>query len=59
MIFNTIRNFYIDNNISIIGNSFDYFYNQSLFYDTDYHLNKKGIKINTQKIIKEMKDDTL
>lgn len=45
--------------IKVLGNGFDGIYDKSLFFDTVYHLNKKGKKINTERIIKLLDKELL
>ena len=56
--FNLINNFYEKRGISVLGNASDFFYdNVSLFYNSIYHLNNKGRKINTDKIISMLQEE--
>ncbi|MDF2678632.1 MAG: hypothetical protein K0Q97_2986 [Bacillota bacterium] len=52
--FNFLESYFSENNISVIGSPYDSFYDISLFHDTNYHLNEKGMTIRTEYIIKQI-----
>ena len=52
--FASIRNLYIDNNIHFSGESRDYLFPQSMFFDTEYHLNTLGVANRTNQTIKDL-----
>ncbi len=49
---NTIKK---NTDIEFVGNPEDYLYDSELFYDSSYHLNGRGRKIRSQKLINELK----
>jgi len=40
--------------LNYIGEPFDYMYNKSLYFNTNFHLNNIGRKIRTEQIIKDL-----
>lgn len=50
--FQSIKQFYKKLEIPLLGKPEDFMYENSLFYDTSYHLNAQGVKQRTQQIIK-------
>ncbi|MCG5058934.1 MAG: hypothetical protein KA714_13325 [Limnoraphis sp. WC205] len=54
--FTSIIQFYQALNVPILGQPQDFMYDQSLFYDNNYHLNRQGIEIRTQKTIDFFKE---
>jgi hypothetical protein len=42
-------------NVPVVNNSYDFIYEDSLFFDTQYHLNKSGRELRTQKLISIIK----
>ncbi len=51
-IFQQIESFYKGIGVPILGKYSDFMYDQSMFYDSRYHLNNKGVRIRTKQIIK-------
>ncbi|WP_421658242.1 hypothetical protein [Leptothermofonsia sp. ETS-13] len=49
--FQKIENFYRSINVPVIGKYRDSMYEKSLFYDTNYHLNDRGVRHRTQQLI--------
>ncbi len=48
---NRLKAFMVQNNINVLGEPYDFFYDKELFYDTYYHLNHQGVTIRTSKLI--------
>lgn len=46
------------NNVDILGHPNDFLFDVKYFYDTNYHLNDKGMSIRTQKIIQMLQSQT-
>lgn len=49
--FDSIKEFYKNLKVPMIGEPQDFMYNKSLFYDSMYHLNAKGVTQRTQQLI--------
>lgn len=49
--FKSIKNFYQSLDIPILGQPQDFMYDVSLFYDTAYHLNDRGMHQRTEQVI--------
>lgn len=49
--FNSIKKFYENNNVPVIGTAEDFMYDNSMFYDSNYHLHDRGVKIRTLQLI--------
>jgi hypothetical protein len=49
--FDNLTKYFADHNILTIGKPTDFFFNEDLFYDTNYHLNQKGVTMRTQQLI--------
>ncbi|MDY6802761.1 MAG: hypothetical protein SXA11_03010 [Cyanobacteriota bacterium] len=49
--FQSIKDFYQSIDVPILGEPRDFMYDPSLFYDTIYHLNDRGTRRRTQKLI--------
>lgn len=49
--FQSIKDFYQSINVRILGEPKDFMYDRSFFYDTIYHLNDRGTRIRTKKLI--------
>ncbi len=43
--------------IPIVGTSQEFAFNDSLFFNTEYHLNKKGLDLRSELIIKELRNN--
>lgn len=54
--FLNLKNYFKNNNIDVFGNPYEFFYSKEYFYDSFYHLNKKGAKIHTEQLIDILKD---
>jgi hypothetical protein len=54
--FNDLVEYFRMHNIQILGQPRDFILPQSLFYDTEYHLNSTGMTIRTQKVIKLLQE---
>lgn len=50
--FQKIRNFYASIEVPVVGKPYDSMYEQSLFYDTAYHLNDEGVRKRTHQLLK-------
>ncbi|MGB6297650.1 MAG: hypothetical protein WBF90_15900 [Rivularia sp. (in: cyanobacteria)] len=50
----SIRKFYQQNNVPVIGKPEDVMYDKSMFYDSAYHLHDRGMKIRTLQLIKSI-----
>lgn len=50
--FKSIVDFYQSINVPVIGNYRDFMYDKDLMYDSNYHLNDRGVKIRTSQLIK-------
>lgn len=48
---NSIKSFYQNINISILGKPEDFMYDKSLFYNTIYHLHERGTRQRTKQLI--------
>jgi len=53
--FRDLENYYHEYGIQTIGKPLDYFYSVDYFYDTPYHLNKKGMTIRTEQLLQQLK----
>jgi hypothetical protein len=53
--FNNLVSYFEKNNINILGHPNDFLFRQSLFYDTNYHLNDQGMTIRTKQMIELLK----
>ena len=53
--FNMLEKFYNDNEINVISEPHLSMYSKEFFYDTQYHMNIKGSKIRTIKMISDLK----
>ncbi|MEB3219529.1 MAG: hypothetical protein VKN72_25290 [Nostocales cyanobacterium 94392] len=51
----SITNFYETNNVPVIGKPEDFMYDKSMFYDSNYHLHDRGVKIRTLQLIELIK----
>ncbi|MFZ5448087.1 MAG: hypothetical protein ACOZFS_05555 [Thermodesulfobacteriota bacterium] len=49
--FNELQRFFAEHNISTIGTPPDFFFAKDFFYDSQYHLNQKGMAIRTDQLI--------
>ena len=49
--FKKIEQFYANLQIPLLGKPEDFMYDKSMFYDTSYHLNDRGVRYRTQQII--------
>lgn len=49
--FQSIKDFYQSIEVDILGQAQDFMYDRSFFYDTIYHLNDRGTRRRTQKLI--------
>jgi len=49
--FQSIKDFYQDLEIPVLGKAEDFMYDKSMFYDTRYHLNDVGVRQRTQQLI--------
>ncbi len=56
MYFKRLQTFLAENNISTLGTPYDYFFDRSLFYDTEYHLNREGAILRTRRLIQLIKN---
>ncbi len=45
-----LKSFMAQNNINILGEPYDFFFDKALFYDSYYHLNDIGMTIRTKKL---------
>ncbi len=54
--FKNVKNYFTEHNIKTIGSPNDFFYNEDLFYDTQYHLNSLGMTYHTKKLLSKIKD---
>jgi hypothetical protein len=52
--FEALRNYFIKNDIGVIGKPYDFFFPRRLFYDTRYHLNQDGMTLRTEQLIAMM-----
>lgn len=50
--FQSIRDFYQRLNVTVLAEPESFMYDRSLFFDTVYHLNDRGVKIHTTQLIK-------
>lgn len=53
--FQSIKDFYENIKVPVLGKPEDFMYDKSMFYDTSYHLNTKGRSQSTQKLIDLLK----
>ncbi|WP_237567742.1 hypothetical protein [Microbulbifer hydrolyticus] len=51
-----IRNFYLENDTSFIGNPTDYLLPKKMFFDTEYHLNEIGVATRTRLTLNDLGD---
>ncbi len=51
----SIGKFYANNNVSVIGKAEDFMFDKSMFYDSNYHLHDRGVKLRTLKLIELIK----
>jgi hypothetical protein len=49
--FRELQEYFNDYNILTIGRPYDFFFDKTLFYDTQYHLNQQGVTIRTRQIM--------
>ena len=49
--FQAIENFYKNIGVAVLGKPSDFMYEQSMFYDSRYHLHDRGVMIRTRKLI--------
>ncbi len=49
--FQKIKNLYASMEIPLLGNPEDFMYEKSMFFDTKYHLNDRGVRYRTQQLI--------
>lgn len=54
--FGNLQRYFNENAIKMIGSPNYFFYDISLFYDTEYHLNQEGAVLNTKRLIDRMKE---
>jgi hypothetical protein len=54
--FDNLKRYLSQNNIAVIGNPYDFFFSEDLFYDTLYHLNETGVTLRTQSFIGMLAD---
>ena len=47
----TIEKFYNSINVPVLGKYSDFMYDKSMFYDTNYHLNDRGMRHRTKQLI--------
>ncbi|WP_240421731.1 hypothetical protein [Paenibacillus periandrae] len=47
--------YFAEHHIKVLMKQKDSLYNKELFYDTDYHMNEKGVSLRTADIIKELR----
>jgi len=57
--FRNLTDYFKKNNIRYLGSPYDAFYPEELFYDSAYHMNKKGSDLRTEKMIKLMRENKL
>jgi hypothetical protein len=50
--FRDLQEYFNDHNILTLGRPYDFFFDKSLFYDTQYHLNQQGMTIRTRQFMK-------
>jgi hypothetical protein len=55
--FQEIEKFYDGMKVPVLGKPEDFMYNKSMFYDTSYHLNDRGVRYRTQQIIELLRPD--
>jgi hypothetical protein len=53
--FKNLLKYFAENSISTIGTPYDFFYDVSFFFDTQYHLNQEGVTLRTNQFIARMK----
>lgn len=53
--FNTLLEYFSENKIEVIGKPVDSLYPINYFYDTNYHMNKKGAEIRTEEFLGKLK----
>jgi hypothetical protein len=53
--FETLNNYFVRNNIPVLGNPYMFFYDKDLFYNSFYHLNKQGMTKRTAQLIQLIK----
>lgn len=53
--FKFLLEYFKKNNIQVIGKPTDSLYSIEYFYDTNYHMNKKGSKIRTEEFLEKLK----
>lgn len=49
--FQDIKKFYTSIDVPIVGKHDDFMYAKNMFYDTNYHLNDKGVRYHTKQVI--------
>lgn len=49
--FQSIKDFYQSLNVPVLGEPRDFMYDKSMFYDTEYHLHDRGVRLRTQQLI--------
>lgn len=52
--FASIKAFYHEQNVALIGEPEDYMYDRSLLFDSTYHLNARGVAIRTAQLIESL-----
>jgi hypothetical protein len=55
--FHEIEKFYDGRKVPVLGKPEDFMYDKSMFYDTSYHLNDRGVRYRTQQIIELVRPD--
>jgi hypothetical protein len=55
--FTSLKNYFDKNNIKTIGSPYDAFYDSDLFFDSNYHLNTRGVAIRTEQVKKELQSN--
>jgi hypothetical protein len=55
--FNNLQNYFNENNIKTIGSPQEAFYDADYFYDSNYHLNAKGVAIRTEQVKKQLQNN--
>jgi hypothetical protein len=50
--FESIKGLYQKNSVPVLGKPEEYFYDQGFFFDTRYHLNKRGVERRTLALVK-------
>ncbi|WGL15243.1 hypothetical protein PVT68_10720 [Microbulbifer bruguierae] len=52
--FENVKKFYNEENVTFSGDHNDYLFSRDFFFDTEYHLNKKGVALRTQLTISDL-----